>query len=435
MAWIWRYRIALYLRNSVWVLPSFGILAALLAARVVREVESVFGWESSLTPEAARTVIIALASSMFTFIVFVSSAMLLALQLASAQLTPRIIAIVFRDPVFKYSLTLFVFTFTFLVVAGIRIDASVPLFTARLTSYSCIVSLGVFFYLIDHIGKALRPNEALRSVALQGRRVIESVYPHLVSEPSVTPPEPVRTVGGTPINTVPTLADGVVLACDVPGIVSVAERFNCVLELVPQIGDFVAAGTPLFRVFGEAGAHPPAAELYPTVAVGHERTMEQDPAFAFRIIVDIACKALSPAINDPTTAVLAIDQLQHLLRTVGQRRLDDDRVRDALGRVRLIYRTPGWGDFVHLAVMEIRQYGAESIQVVRRLRAMLEDLIQTLPEERLPLLRQELGVLQRSAARFFPEPEDRALAAVSDSQGVGGKTEEDNGTREVRGVN
>src|SRR5262245_11683680 len=89
-------------------------------------------------------------------------------------------------------------------------------------------------------------------------------------------------------------------------------------------------------------------------------------------------------------------------------------------RLRLIYRTPGWEDFVHLAVTEIRLFGGESIQVVRLLQAMLENLIQTLPEARAPLLRQELSLLHRSAERFFPDPEDRALAAVSDLQGVGG---------------
>jgi uncharacterized membrane protein len=136
--------------------------------------------------------------------------------------------------------------------------------------------------------------------------------------------------------------------------------------------------------------------------------------------VDIASKALSPAINDPTTAVLAIDQIHHLLRNVGTRRLDDGQVRDVAGRLRLVYRTPGWEDFVHLAITEIRLCGGESIQVVRRLQAMLENLIQTLPEERASLLRQELSLLHRSAERFFPEPEDRALAAISDLQGVGG---------------
>ena len=101
--------------------------------------------------------------------------------------------------------------------------------------------------------------------------------------------------------------------------------------------------------------------------------------------------------------------------------MDDERVRDAAGRVRLIYRTPGWDHFVRLAVTEIRHFGGTSIQVARRLRAMLENLAAVLPPERTALLLHELTLLQRSAERFFPEPEDRALADVSDLQGVGGK--------------
>ena len=138
-------------------------------------------------------------------------------------------------------------------------------------------------------------------------------------------------------------------------------------------------------------------------------------------MVDIANKALSPAINDPTTAVLALDQIHHLLRKVGERNLDTGNVRDAAGRLRLVYRTPDWKDFVCLAVTEIRHFGGESIQIARRLHAMLENLIQTLPEVRAVLLRQELALLHRSAERFFSEPEDRALAQISDFQGVGGK--------------
>jgi uncharacterized membrane protein len=153
--------------------------------------------------------------------------------------------------------------------------------------------------------------------------------------------------------------------------------------------------------------------------------MEQDPAFAIRMIVDIASKGLSPAINDPTTAVLALDRIHHLLRDVGSRRFDDERVRDAAGRVRLIVRTPDWEDFVVLAVTEIRQFGGASIQIARRMRAMLEDLIATLPEERAKPLRMELTLLKRSAERFFQEPEDRALAETSDSQGVGGARDPD----------
>lgn len=142
--------------------------------------------------------------------------------------------------------------------------------------------------------------------------------------------------------------------------------------------------------------------------------------FAFRIIVDIASKALSPAINDPTTAVLAIDQIHHLLREVGNRYLAEGHERDHAGRVRLVYRTPNWEDFLHLAVTEIRQYGRDSIQVMRRLRAMLENLIDTLPARRTPLLRRELELLQQSSKRAFPDMDDQVLADIGDLQGMGG---------------
>jgi uncharacterized membrane protein len=429
MSWLQRYRVRYYVRNSIFLLPLLGMAAAIGAVRVLHGVESVMGWQSNLQPDTARAVLSTLASAMFTLIVFVSSALLVAVQLASSQLTPRIIAFVFKDPITKVALTLFVFTFTFALAALVRITAAVPALTAYLAAYSCLASLGVFLYLIDHVGKALRPSGALWAVASLGRKVIANVYPRRLDEPQPTAPGPADDFFGKPSGKVLSPRDGVVLAFDIPGIVILAQRADCIVELVPQVGDFVAIGDPLFRIL-QGGATLPAEALRQSVAVGQERTLEQDPAFAFRILVDVASKGLSPAINDPTTAVLALDQIHHLLRNVGSRRLDDGRVCDAAGRLRLVYRTPDWEDYAQLAVTEIRQFGGASIQVARRLRAMLENLIQTLPEERAALLRQELKVLHRSADRFFTEPADRALAEVSDFQGVGGK-QEDRPVKEV----
>jgi uncharacterized membrane protein len=135
--------------------------------------------------------------------------------------------------------------------------------------------------------------------------------------------------------------------------------------------------------------------------------------------VDIANKALSPAINDPTTAVLALDQIHHLLLEIGKRRLDAGQTRDAQGELRLCYRTPDWIDFVGLAVTEIRQFGAGSMQVARRLQAMTEHLLQVLPEARKPALRGELALLHGAIQRVFPDEQDRALAQISDLQGLG----------------
>jgi uncharacterized membrane protein len=217
-----------------------------------------------------------------------------------------------------------------------------------------------------------------------------------------------------------------VLAFDARGLVALAQHFDCIIEVMPQVGDFVAAGDPMFRVFRSgAGAALPERALQNSIAVGPERTVEQDPAFVFRIIVDIATKALSPAINDPTTAVLALDEVHHLLRDLGMRHLDDRVMIDARGEVRVAYHTPGWSEFVNLGITEIRHYGQESIQVARRMRALIDDLLHDLPESRAAPLRQELALLKRSAERSFAEPEDRALADVSDPQGVGGRQKSD----------
>ena len=191
------------------------------------------------------------------------------------------------------------------------------------------------------------------------------------------------------------------------------------IEFVPQIGDFIAVDEPLFKLYGGATSLDDG-QLRSTIAFGPERTMEQDPTFAYRIIVDIALKALSPAINDPTTAVIAIDQLHRLLRKAGNQNLRTDDILDESGRLLVIFRTPNWEDFVHLAFTEIRQSGSQNIQIARRLRAMIENLIQTLPKHRHAILLRELELLDREIERHFVNPEDRALARLGDSQGLGG---------------
>jgi uncharacterized membrane protein len=394
------------------------MLAAMASIRLLYQIDGAIGWESSFQPESARALFSTLASSVFTLIVFVSSALLVAVQLVSSQLTPRIIAIVFKDPVTKYALTVFVFTFTLALALVVRISTSVPEITSRVAAYSFMASLAVFLFLIDHLGKALRPSGVLRSVATLGREVIESVYPREEMGSDARADDGNDALGKNPSYTVPNSRDGVVLAFDLTGLRTLAERTDSLIEMVPQVGDFVATGDPLFRVY-QGSTSLPIGVLRQSVCVGDERTMEQDPTFVFRILVDIASKGLSPAINDPTTAVHAVDQIHHLLRTTGKRHLDEGLVRDSSGRLRLVYRTPDWEDFIQLAVTEIRHFGGQSIQVARRLRAMLENLIQTLPESRAYLLRRELALLHRSAERFFNEPEDRALADVGDFQGVG----------------
>ena len=188
---------------------------------------------------------------------------------------------------------------------------------------------------------------------------------------------------------------------------------------MPQVADFVSVNDPLFNLYGGADLIDEAT-LRSAVAFGTERTMEQDPTFAFRIVADIGLKALSPAINDPTTAVLAIDQLQRMLRAVGKRHLRTEEISNKTGTLRLIFRTPNWDDFVHLTFSEIRSCGSNNLQIVRRLRAMVRNLLQTLPLHRHAALNVQLSLLDREIAKNFTYPEELALAQVPDTQGLGG---------------
>ena len=420
MTWLQRYRILNYWRNSIWILPSLGMLVAMATVRILHGIEVAMNLHSEFDPATSMTVMGTLAASMFTLIVFVCSALLISVQLASASLSPRFISLVFRNPSIKLSLTLFVFTFTLTLAALLRIKSSVPMLTAYVACYSCVLSLGVFIYLVDEVGRALRPSGALTLVARMGRDVIKNVYPRLLSDLSGAALQPLQIFNKEPRITLLNPREGVMLAFDIKGLVSLAQHTDCIIEMVPQVGDFIAADQPLFRIYGE-GEMPASKSLYHSVAVGPERTMQQDPGFAFRIIVDISSKGLSPAINDPTTAVQAIDQIQYLLRHLGVRRLDEGLRMDSKGSVRLVYQTPDWEDFVELAVTEVRHFGGTSIQIARRLRAMLESLIQTLPEKRAKVLQLELDLLERSSRRFFLDIEDQAMADISDMQGVGSK--------------
>jgi uncharacterized membrane protein len=190
---------------------------------------------------------------------------------------------------------------------------------------------------------------------------------------------------------------------------------------VPRVGSFVSVGEPVFWIYGSADAFD-ESKLRGSIAFGPERTIEQDSTFVFRVIVDNAIRALSKAMNDPTTAVLAIDQLQRLLRTVGGRHLHGEQIKDGTGRLRVIFPTPNWDDFVQLAFREIRLYGAENFQVARRLRAMVNNLVEILPESHRPALHVEFDLLNRTIEKLYPLQEDLAVARIADTQGLGGSS-------------
>jgi uncharacterized membrane protein len=420
MTWNHLHRAKSYIRSSLWFVPFIAIPLEMVAIRLVRWLDGLLGWSLlNLGAPESQAILAAVVTANLSFVVFTFGSLLVAIQIASGQLTPRIIATtLLRDQVIRYTVGLFIFTLLFSLSTQGHAAKAVPQLAVFLSALFGICSFAAFFYLIDYASRLLRPVSILAHVADDGIAVIESVYPGPSLGQEVS--ERDRDRLGAPDRLMShEKRSAIVLAVDLKALLIAAERSNSVIEFVPQVGDFVAVDEPLFNFYGDV-AGIDEAMVRATVAFGSERTMEQDPTFAFRIVVDIAIKALSAAINDPTTAVLAIDQLHRMLRTVGKRNLRTDEILDGAKRLRVICRTPNWEDFVHLAFSEIRAYGSSNLQIVRRLRAMIDNLMLTLPEHRHPALRQQLSLLDREIARHFLYPEELALARVADSQGLGG---------------
>jgi uncharacterized membrane protein len=421
LTWSRLYRATSYVRSALWVVPFVAIVLVLVAAPMVAAFDDATRWRlAGLGAKGAESLFQTVVTLSLSFLVFTFGSLLVAIQIASGQLTPRIIATtLLRDNVVRYTVGLFVFTLIFSVMALDRLEDHVHQLVTIIVAVLGVVSMAAFLFLIDYAARLLRPVAIVARVSADGFGVIDSVYPDEAEEgieeeppPPELPDAPRRVVRHTG-------RSEIALAVDLNALMFQARRTRGFIEFVPHVGDFVANGVPLFVLYGGATAIEDG-KLRAAVAFGPERTMEQDPLFAFRILVDIALKALSPAINDPTTAVVAIDQIHRLLRMAGARRLRGDVIADNLGRPRLIYRTPNWEDFVHLSFTEIRACGAGHVQVARRLRAMLEDLTSTLPRHRHRALKEERARLDEALKSHYPIPADLALASVADSQGLGG---------------
>ena len=421
MTWNQRHALLNYLRSSLWILPLIALLLEQLALRAAFAVDARTSWVPvwPLEVEGTKKTIETIITLELSFIVFTFGSMLVAIQIAGGQLTPRIIATtLLRDNTIRFTVGLFVFTMLFAIGVVARIQPTTNGLPIWITAALGLGSIAAFLYLIDYAARLLRPSSILWRVAEDGLAVIEHVYPKATGDM------------GTPTTSRPTFLEpdqiikhegkgAFLLATDFASLVAEAKRVDGVIEFVPRIGDFVATGEPIFLVHNSS-CRSDERRLRGAVAFGSERTIEQDSTFAFRVIVDIGIKALSKAINDPTTAVQAIDQLQRLLRDLGGREFGNGQVVDEGGLLRVLFPTPNWEDFVQLSFSEIRLYGAENFQVARRLRAMIDTLLKALPESRTPALLRERDLLDQAIERLYFLAEERALARVADAQGIGG---------------
>ncbi len=279
-----------------------------------------------------------------------------------------------------------------------------------------LTSVAMFVALIQRIG-LLQINRMLVFTGDQGRSVIERL-----PEPDTRVSAANELDGVRAQQPTQTLVHHgrprAIQSVDVAELVGLAQRCGGIIELKAAVGDTLTELTPVLQIFGSV-REVDERELLHAMELGEERTFEQDPKYAVRLLVDIAIRALSPAVNDPTTAVQALDQIEDLLLRLGLRRLDIGEYRDAEGKLRLFLPFPTWEDFLLLGLDEIRAYGATSVQVMRRMKALVSALLAALPEERHAALRNWQERIDRTIARSFAEMEERGDASIADRQGLG----------------
>ena len=424
------------LRSRLWFIPGVFLAGAAMAALLLVPLDHAF--DSALSgsfggilfsggPDSARLVLSTIAAAMLTFTALVYSITILVLQQASSQLSPRVTRTFLRDRLNQSVLGLFIATFLYalLVLREVRSPPTgtsfVPAIAVTVAYLLVVASVSVFIVYIHHMAQAIRASSVLHSLGAETRAAIARLYPQGIGDepehPSPTlpdrPPDASVTLRGTA---------GVITSVDKQAPLHRAEEHRIIIELPHMIGDFVPNGAPLLRVWGTDSRTDddlPMDALAGAVAIGTERTMTQDAAFGFRQIVDIAERALSPGINDPTTAVQALDELHDLLRRLAARDIPSPIRLAADGSVVLHLPRPSWDDYVALALDEIRRYGLGSLQVERRMRYLLLDLMDAASAFRRPAIDRQLRLLDAGLASEYELREERRSAAQPSASGQG----------------
>jgi uncharacterized membrane protein len=408
-------------QTKAWRVPSLYAVCALTAGITLPRLETRFlpALMSGITVSAATAIYSSVASGMIALTGIVFSLTFVMVQFSATAYSPRLVLWLARDRLLSHTLGTFIATFLYALAALAwvgRGTANVPFVSAIAVVGLLLASVSLLVALIERIAR-LQINRMLGFTGDRGREVIDALYAPITAprsdiDASREPASPVQAVlahHGRPM---------VVQLIDIGGLVRLAGRCDGLIEVVAAVGDTIVGTSPLAHV---VTAQQPIAEhaVRNAIVLGDERTFEQDPKYAIRILVDIAVKALSPAVNDPTTAVQALDQIGDLLLRLSRRRLEIGAFRDTAGTLRVVIPFPSWEDFLRLAFSEICCYGATSVQVMRRMKALINDLITAVTPERREPLRHWNDRLASSIARHFTDPDEKTEASAEDRQGLG----------------
>jgi uncharacterized membrane protein len=381
-------------RERFWAIPLVLIVAGIVTGVVVSRPETVWlptDWKfgPDVRPEPAETIMQVMATSMLTFVGVVFAITLVGLQLASSQLSPRVIRTFVRSAVTKVAFGIFLATFAF-SITGLAFDNLDDPYAAARTTLLVVAMLGVavavFVVYVTATMRLLEVGWVITRVANEARRAIRHGYPEATMYVDARPPMLEESPYRVRLRSRDTLGYrrqfGIVTGIDRPRLVDVAAKYDCVIELLPRIGEYVTTGGPVFAVHG--ATRPADKDLIACVDLGRSRTIYQDPAFGIRQLVDVAVQSLSAALNQPTTAVQVIDRLHDLLLRISRRPASTGMHVDDGGVVRLVERTTSFGYLLDLSFDEISVCGSTSSHVTRRLAAVYADLKTELPSDHHP---------------------------------------------------
>ncbi len=400
-----------------WLIPTAYLLLSLLAATLIPRLEyalyPAFGHEISVS--TAQALLGAIASGMMAFTAIVFSIGMLFIQYTATAFSKRFILQLNRRRVIYHAFGVFVATFTFALGTLVFVNREgsdwIPFFSVIVVGVLLVASIALLAMLVNQVAE-LRVTRILAYVGDRGRQLIalmpdEVATSHAAAKPIASLSQEIVYSGALRVLT----------AIDTGSLAELARRTGTTIQLECAIGDTLFPKSVFARVHGARDAIGEAA-VRACLKLRSENFYDCDIRFSLRLLVDTAIMALSPAVNDPTTAVEALDQILDLMMRLGEKR-GGGSVTDANGRPLLIYPAPAWNDYLSLAFDEIRRYGIDALQVVRRLRAALVRLAGSVEGERREAVLEYRRRLDAEIERRECDPADRATALGIDPQGLG----------------